>query len=512
MRRFISLLSAVLLAAAPVFAQDSPKREFRGAWLHIVGNQQIKNMSREQIQEWFAATLDCLAEQGCNAVIFQVRPQADAFYASELEPWTRFLTGAQGVAPDPFWDPLQFMIEQCHARGMELHAWLNPYRVTSNDKEQLWPGHLYFRKPEIFKRYGRQLYFDPGEPEAIAHTVSVIADIVRRYDVDAIHFDDYFYPYPERHEEFHDDASFAKYGAAQGFEYWQKNDWRRHNVETLIHTANDSIKAIKPWVRFGISPFGIHRNKKDTPDGSGSETNGLSNYDELFADVPGWAEKGYIDYIAPQLYWRIGYPAADYEVLIRWWNAQNYKGHLYIGQNIASFSEADPANPSVTQTERKISLSRTLPNVDGNVWWPGWSLAPQVQPGASQRPAKAGDKAFALQDSLKTVYQKHLALIPAYTDLDAVAPDAPVSVHASAKGISWKAAASDDVMQQPHFYVVYRFDAGQKPDLSQNSHIVAITRDTHYLPAEKRSGKHIYVVTVVDKCWNESEASATVKW
>ena len=238
MKRALPFLLAVLLAAAPVFAQDPPKREFRGAWLHIVGNQQIKNLTREQIQRWFTATLDELQAQGCNAVIFQVRPQADAFYVSELEPWTRFLTGEQGVAPDPLWDPLQFMIEQCHARGMELHAWLNPYRVTSNDKEQLWPEHLYFKKPEIFKRYGKQLYFDPGEPEAVAHTVNVIADIVTRYDVDAIHFDDYFYPYPVQYEEFHDDASFEKYGAAQGYEYWQKNDWRRNNVETLIHAVS----------------------------------------------------------------------------------------------------------------------------------------------------------------------------------------------------------------------------------------------------------------------------------
>lgn len=509
MRRFFFSLLVALLTFAPAFSQESPKREFRGAWLHIVGNQQIKNLTREQIQQWFTETLDCLADQGCNAVIFQVRPQADAFYASELEPWTRFLTGEQGVAPDPFWDPLQFMVEQCHARGMELHAWLNPYRVTSNDREQLWPGHLYFRKPEIFKRYGKQLYFDPGEPEAIAHTVGVIADIVRRYDVDAIHFDDYFYPYPERHEEFHDDASFAKYAAAQGFEYWQKGDWRRNNVETLIHAANDTIKAIKPWVRFGISPFGIHRNKKDAPDGS--DTNGLSNYDELFADVPGWAEKGYIDYIVPQLYWRIGHPAADYDVLIHWWNDKNYKGHLYIGQNVSSFSEPDLTNPAVTQTARKMSLVRELPNVDGNVWWPGWSLAPQAQPAASQRPANR-EKTFSLQDSLKTVYQKDLALIPAYTDLDSVAPQRPASVRASGKGISWKPVETDDVMQQPHFYVVYRFDASETPDVSKSGHIVRITRDTHYMPAEKRNGKHQYVVTVVDKCWNESEPSATVKW
>ncbi len=500
MKRAIVFLMTALLAVVPVFSQELPKREFRGAWLHIVGNQQIRTMSREQVQQWFDATLDALQSMGCNAVIFQVRPQADAFYASELEPWTRFLTGEQGVAPDPFWDPLQYMVDACHARGMELHAWLNPYRVTSSDREQLCPEHLYFKKPEIFRRYGKQLYFDPGEPESVAHTVKVIADIVTRYDVDAIHFDDYFYPYPEKFEEFHDDASFSKYAAAQGFEYWQKGDWRRHNVETLIRAVNDTIKAVKPWVRFGISPFGIHRNRKDTPDGSGSETSGLSNYEQLFADVPAWADKGYIDYVAPQLYWRIGHPAADYDVLIHWWNDRACKGHLYIGQSIGTFSEPDLDNPAVTQTARKMQLVRSLPNVDGNIWWPGWTLVQPV------------DAGFSLRDSLQAVYQRFPALIPAYTDLDAVAPEPVASVSVSGRGLSWKPVRTDDVLQQPHFYVVYRFDAGEPVDLSQAARIVKVTRDTHYKPADRHNGRHCYVVTVVDRCWNESEPSKVIKW
>lgn len=496
MIRKFSVLLLFLLSGVFACAQELPKREFRGAWLHIVGNQRIKTMSQDQIRQWFVTSLDQLQAQGCNAVIFQVRPQADAFYVSELEPWTRFLTGEQGVAPQPLWDPLQFMVEQCHARGMELHAWLNPYRVTSNDKEQLSPDHLYFRKPEIFRRYGKQLYFDPGEPESVAHTVKVIADIVSRYDVDAIHFDDYFYPYPEKFEEFHDDESFVKYGEAQGFEYWQKGDWRRHNVETLIHAVNDTIKALKPWVRFGISPFGIHRNKKDTPDGSGSDTNGLSNYEELFADVPDWADKGYIDYVVPQLYWRIGHPLADYDVLIHWWNDRTKKGHLYIGQSIGTFNEPDLENPAITQTARKFQLVRELPNVDGNVWWPGWSLTEH--------------RAFS--DTLQQQYQRTPALIPAYTELDAVAPEPVSSLHVSGRGLSWKGPEIDDVLQQPHFYVVYRFAADEAIDLSDSRHIVKITRDTHYKPSEKHKGKSQYVITVVDKCWNESMASKVMKW
>lgn len=500
MKRVLSAILLGFIAFSSLQAQmpELPKREFRGAWLHIVGNQKIKTMTREEIQQWFTSTLDTLQKTGCNAVIFQIRPQADAFYESSLEPWTRFLTGEQGKAPDPYWDPLQFMIDQCHSRGMELHAWLNPYRVTSNNKEKLSPDHLYFKKPHIFKRYGKQLYFDPGEPESREHTVKVIVDIVNRYDVDAIHFDDYFYPYPEKNEEFHDDVSFTKYAAEQGFEYWQKGDWRRHNVELLMKEINDTIKVIKPWIRFGISPFGIHRNKAEDP--KGSDTHGLSNYDQLFADVPLWAEKGYIDYIVPQLYWKIGHTAAPYEVLIKWWNDSNFKGHLYIGQSISSFNTPDLDNPKITQIQKKMDMTRDLQNVDGNVWWPGWQLN------------DAARDNFSMRDSLATIYQRHLSLIPAYTDLDSIAPAPVKSIKYSGKGFAWTVNATEDVMQQPHFYVVYRFPAGAKQDLGDSRYIVKITRENKYIPAEKRHGKYKYVVTVVDKCWNESSASKTITW
>jgi len=506
MKHLLITVLAVILALGSISAQEQPKREFRGAWLHIVGNYKIKDMTTEEIQKWFITTLDTLQMTGCNAIIFQVRPQADAFYQSELEPWTRFLTGEQGVAPEPYWDPLQFMIEETHARGMELHAWLNPYRVTSNDKEQLSPDHLYFRKPEIFKRYGKQLFFDPGEPEAIKHTVNVIADIVNRYDVDAIHFDDYFYPYPVRYEEFHDDASFVKYGAEQGFEYWQKGDWRRHNVETLIKEINDTIKSIKPWVRFGISPFGIHRNLKDTPDGSGSETNGLSNYEELFADVPAWAEKGYIDYIVPQLYWKIGTKVADFEVLINWWNDKNYKGQLYIGESIAQLNAKDLTDYTKTQMGRKMQLVRDLPNVDGNVWWPGWYISKKTK-----KETTDSQLGFDIVEELLN-YQSNLALIPAYTDIDSIAPQAVKSIKRAGKKIKWSVESTEDVMQQPHFYIVYKIAAGSDVDVESSKNIVKITRENSFAPEGRRDGKYKYVVTVVDKCWNESPASKPVKW
>jgi uncharacterized lipoprotein YddW (UPF0748 family) len=394
------------------------------------------------------------------------------------------LTGVQGQAPDPLWDPLQFMIEESHKRGMELHAWCNPYRVTSNDKEELAPDHLFFSNPDIFKRYGTQLYFDPGEPASREHTVSVIADIVRRYDVDAIHFDDYFYPYPVKYEEFHDDASFVKYAQEQGFEYWQKGDWRRNNVAILMKELNDTIKSIKPWVRFGISPFGIHRNLSETPDSSGSATNGLSNYEALFADVPDWGVKGYIDYIVPQLYWRIDFAPACYEVLINWWNDGKFTDHLYIGQNISVLD---------TQLERKMELVRDLPNVAGNVWWPGWSIKRNVH---------------NIHDSLTTVYQSRPALIPAYTRLDDRAPQKVKTLQRKSTSVKWTIEPTEDLMQQPVFYAVYVFPKGVLVDTSKGEYLVKITNKMSYdFGKEFKKYKGCTVaVTAIDRCWNESES------
>jgi len=499
MKNFITFL--LLLVFSSAGAQSLPKREFRGAWIHTVGNQQFKTMSADSIKQLFIKTLDNFEKAGINAVIFQVRPQADAFYISDLEPWSRFLTGEQGKAPDPVWDPLQFMIDEAHKRGMELHAWCNPYRVTSNESEQLNPNHLYFKKPEIFKKYGTQLYFDPGEPEAIKHTVRVIADMVNRYDLDAIHFDDYFYPYPIAFEEFHDDASFVKYAKSQGFEYWQKADWRRHNVATLIKALNDTIKSIKPWVRFGISPFGIHRNLKDTPDGSGSKTNGLSNYEQLYADVPQWADSSWIDYNVPQIYWKIGHPAADFKTLIEWWNEKDFKGQLYIGQNISTFKEPDVNNPSTTQFAAKMALVRNLKNVDGNVWWPGWSI---------------NSNPFGFSDSLALKYQHRPALIPVYENLDTIAPAPVVKASLKKDYLVWSHplinVKNADAMQVPHFYAVYRFPKGAKIDIQNTDYLLKLVDTPRFLieKSKEKKSKWVYVVTAIDRCWNESSPSNPV--
>ena len=352
---FLLLLSAALGVSA-----ESPKQEFRGAWLHTVYQGQYKKQTTAQNQAYLRNLLDSLQLTGVNAVIFQVRPQADAFYDSKLEPWSRFLTD-DGAKPKPYWDPLQFMVEECHKRGMELHAWLNPYRVTTNAKQTLPKGHIYHKHPERFVRYDGKLYFNPGLPENREFIGKVVEDIVSRYDIDAIHFDDYFYPYPAKGKDFDDAAAFAKYGKGMA-----RDDWRRHNVDLLIEELNTRIKKLKPWVRFGISPFGIWRNK--TSDPRGSDTNGLQNYDALYADVLLWEEKGWIDYLLPQLYWELDHKAASSRILADWWNENSgHNRHLYIGQDVERCM-------SKGELGEKVEISRSRQNVAGNCWWPGYSV------------------------------------------------------------------------------------------------------------------------------------------
>jgi uncharacterized lipoprotein YddW (UPF0748 family) len=325
--------------------------------------------------------------------------------------------------------------------------------------------------------------------------------MVNRYDLDAIHFDDYFYPYPIAFEEFHDDASFVKYAKSQGFEYWQKADWRRNNVATLIKALNDTIKSIKPWVRFGISPFGIHRNLKDTPDGSGSKTNGLSNYEQLYADVPQWADSSWIDYNVPQIYWKIGHPAADFKTLIEWWNEKDFKGQLYIGQNISTFKEPDVNNPSFTQFAAKMALVRNLKNVDGNVWWPGWSI---------------NSNPFGFSDSLALKYQHRPALIPVYKNLDTIAPAPVIKASLKKDYLVWSHplinVKNADAMQVPHFYAVYRFPKGEKIDIQNTDYLLKLVDTPRFLieKSKEKKSKWVYVVTAIDRCWNESSPSNPV--
>lgn len=493
MKRYQLLGMSVMLALAAGcadMAAQNPKREFRGAWMHTVYQEQYKRQSTAANKDYLCRQLDSLKAMGINAVIFQVRPQADAFYDSRLEPWSCFLTDG-GKAPVPYWDPLEFMISQCHKRGMELHAWLNPYRVTSNTKQiaALPKGHIYRSHPERFVRYGGKLYFDPGIPENREFIGKVVDDILARYDVDGIHFDDYFYPYPIAGKPFPDDKSYARYGKNM-----DRGDWRRHNVDLLIEDIHRRIAAKKPWVRFGISPFGIYRNKSTDP--CGSDTKGLENYDALYADVLKWEREGWIDYLLPQLYWELEHKSASYLTLIDWWNENaGHLRHLYIGQDVARTMTRPDIAPSdnPTQLAHKVQLTRQCGNITGNCWWPAYELVRN----------KGG-----IADSLTADYQRTLALVPSYPWISDSQPDAVSDIRPSGdKSFTWKApeeprGKSTDVVR----YCIYRFESRRDIDIENPEALVDVVPECSY--SVSRPG--IYVVTALDRVNNESAPSAPV--
>ena len=485
----------LLLMAGGVFAQVQtgsayPKREFRAAWIQSV-NGQFRGMPTEKLKQNLIGQLNSLQKAGINAIIFQVRPEADALYASRLEPWSRFLTGVQGKAPEPYWDPMQFMIDECHKRGMEFHAWINPYRTKTTLKSELAPNHVYNVHPEWFVTYGDQLYFDPALPESRRHICMVVSDIVSRYDVDAIHMDDYFYPYPIKGKDFPDDASFARFGG--GFS--NKGDWRRSNVNVLIKKLHETIREIKPWVKFGVSPFGIYRNESSDP--LGSKTKGLQNYDDLYADVLLWAREGWIDYNIPQIYWHIGHPVADYETLVKWWARNTENRPLFIGQSVMNtVQNADPKNPSINQLPRKMALQRAYQTIGGSCQWPASAVV---------------ENAGKYRDALIAEYHKYLALPPVFDFMDNEAPAKvrkmkPVWTE-DGYILFWTAPKYKEETNRAVQYVVYRFDAKEKVNIDDPSHIVAITRDNFYkLPYEDGKTKYRYVVTALDRLHNESKS------
>ena len=470
-------------------AYKAPKREFRGVWMHTIYNNVYPKLTSDEWKEYIRKQLDEYKELGINVVLFQVRPEADAFYESEYEPWSRFLTGEQGKSPDPFFDPLHFMTEECHKRCMELHAWVNPYRANANKtKNRLVWHHIYYEKRYMFFSYGNQLMFNPGVPESREHIVKVISDIVKRYDIDGIHMDDYFYPYPIQGLKLPDNETFKRYGLNKGYELGEIDRWRRDNVNKLVSELSTTIKSIKPYVKFGISPFGIYRNK--TQDASGSETNGLSNYDNLYADTQLWVNSGWLDYIIPQLYWEIGHPAADYTTLFNWWKDTKVEYvHTFIGQDVGR---------SLNQISKKLNPTRVAENIGGNCFWSGDMLL-------------SGKNGY--KDSLKTEYFKHHAIAPNYPKLSHKAPKQPNNLRLEMMGaepkLYWDAEDSGNDMEKPWYYIVYACDyRARLIDQFDPSRIVYVGTETEYtIPEDVNPLHYKYIVTAVNRMQNESEAS-----
>ncbi|WP_137990422.1 glycoside hydrolase family 10 protein [Streptomyces vilmorinianum] len=353
-----------------------PAREFRGTWLATVANRDWPSrpgLTAEQQRTELLAHLDTAVERRLNTVVLQVRPTADALWPSPYEPWSQYLTGVQGR--DPGWDPLGTAVEEAHARGLELHAWFNPYRVAPHtDPALLSADHPARRHPEWIVPYGGKLYYNPGLPEVRRFVQDTMLDAVHRYAIDAVHWDDYFYPYPVAGEAFADDEAYARYGG----DFPDRASWRRANIDLLVSETADRIKEIDRHLDFGISPFGVWRNAATDPEGSDTSA-GAQTYDDLYADTRKWIREGWIDYVIPQLYWNIGFEAVDYAKLLPWWDAvvRDTGTALYVGE--ALYKCGDSAQPAAWQDPKELSrhlaLARRYPTVEGHCFFSAREVA-----------------------------------------------------------------------------------------------------------------------------------------
>jgi uncharacterized lipoprotein YddW (UPF0748 family) len=359
-------------AAAPPASPDAPppvQREFRGVWVATVANidwPSRPGLPADSQRAEMVRILDRALAMNLNAIVLQVRPAGDALYRSELEPWSEYLTGAQGRAPEPGYDPLEFAVTEAHRRGLELHAWFNPYRArhpTATTPQAA--GHLSSKRPELVKTYGRHLWMDPGEDSVRAFSTRVVADVVRRYDVDGVHIDDYFYPYKERDAagrliDFPDSVSYARYQARGG--RLGRDDWRRNNVDRFVEEMYAAVKREKPWVQVGISPFGVWRP------GHPPQITGFDAYQEIYADARKWLREGWVDYFTPQLYWPIARPGTSYPVLLGWWHGENvHRRHLWPGNFTSRVGNATEGNWRTDEIVEQIMVTRGQAGATGNV-------------------------------------------------------------------------------------------------------------------------------------------------
>lgn len=497
MKKLWFVFVALVLPALAVFAQ--PNYEFRAAWIATVDNIDWPSRGNYDPQKQKAEYIELLEmhrRNGLNAVIVQVRPATDAFYPSDLEPWSEFLTGKQGRAPSPYYDPLQFMIEEAHKRGMEFHAWCNPYRAVFNvARSSIAPNHITKRHPEWFLTYGGTKYFDPGNKEAQKFVVKVIRDIVSRYDIDAIHFDDYFYPYKIPKKDFPDDKSFIKYGNGMS-----RAEWRRSNVDSIIVKLSRAIKEENRFVRFGISPFGVWRNNDKDPEGSATRA-GVTNYDDLYADILLWLREGWIDYVAPQLYWEFDHRAAPYQELVDWWSKHTYGRHCYIGLGIFKAGKTSAWRDS-TLLPRQISLMREYPEIQGAIYFSSKSFV---------------GNPLGWSDSLQNNYYREPALVPPMPWIDSLRPSSPkvvsiIPMDNSVKIVLAKPSADDHKIKSYRLYACYTDKDGFNN--FNNAKLISADFDADSysflapLPGDKKIAR--FFVTTVDA--NNVESKPYPNW
>jgi len=471
-----------------------PKREFRAVWIATVDNidwPSSKNLVPEVQREEFSNLLDFHKNAGMNAVFVQVRAAGDAFYAKSSEPWSEWLTGRQGRQPQPFWDPMDFMIKEAHQRGLEFHAWLNLNRLVHKSSTSVSAENISMTHPEWIISYDGYKLFDFGIPEVRNFIRDVTVNVAKNYDVDGIHFDDYFYPYAVPGQTIHDEATFRKHG--RGFT--NKAEWRRNNIDLLVKQIHDTLTAIKPKLKFGISPCGVWRNKGTDPEGS--KTYGaLASYDDLFADSRKWVREGWIDYIAPQVYFSSGFGRVPFKNLVDWWSENSFGRHFYVGMGAyrVGYKEKDTnwANPA--EIPNQIRYFREN-ETDGAIFF-------------SSRSLKNNSLGFA--DSLRKDFFKFPALIPTMPWKDNVPPLSPKSLKATllSNGLElfWEKPDTASDGDGAWYYVIYRFAESEKATAYDPRRIIGMCYEgEQFIDKSVQPGqRYVYYITSVDRLHNES--------
>ncbi len=453
------------------------RREFRGVWVATGWNidwPSRRGLPVAQQQAEFISILDRIQSLNLNAVVLQIRPEGDAFYQSNLEPWSGWLTGVQGKAPEPFYDPLEFAITQSHQRNIELHAWFNPYRARSESEStpNVIP-HVAKTHPEFVYQYGGELWMDPGAKQIQDFTYNVILDVVRRYDIDGVHLDDYFYPYPIQGQSFPDSKTYAAYQANGG--KLSRDDWRRENVNLMVQRLATGIRAVKPHVKFGIGPFGIYRP------GEPAGIRGLDQYEALFADPKKWLGQGWVDYLSPQLYWRIDPPAQSYRTLLQWWTENNPKSrHLYPGNNLAKL---DGESWPLSEYERQVEITR--------------SRGSQLSLGNIFYNMKVfSEDRLNVSNTFKTSIYPKPALAPTMQWLNNTAPTPPTGVEVRDRVIQWSTTGRTNVRS----WALYQ-QTGTTWTLQQ---VLGATSDRVTV------SPGVYALCAVDRLGNESKGAIAV--
>ncbi|WP_411104242.1 glycoside hydrolase family 10 protein [Streptomyces sp. cmx-4-9] len=508
-RRLLAAMGAVTAAATGALPAASPahatppaaaKHQLRGLWIASVVNidwPAAPGLTPERLRADFIGQLDRARTLGLNAVFVQIRPTADAFWPSPLEPWSQWLTGTQGQ--DPGWDPLDFMVRAAHERALAFHAWFNPYRVSMQpDPTRLVPDHAARLHPEWTVSYGGKLYYNPGVPQAREFCQRAMMDAVHRYDIDGVHFDDYFYPYPVAGQAFPDDDAYAAHGS--GFP--DRAAWRRHNVDLMVREMRDLVRAARPEAAFGISPFGVWRN--DSSDPAGSPTTAFQSYDGLHADTRGWVRNGLLDYIAPQLYWNIGLAAADYGRLAPWWAAQTVGTgtQLWIGQSVYKAGAAGQPAPwqDPAELSRHLSLNSTLEAVSGDILFSAKDVW--------------ADRLGSVTRMAADHWQRP-ALVPVLPRLaSGAAPARPLILppRHGERGLRLTAGHGAGA-PRPLQFAVYRYDShpGPRPPLDA-AHLTALVPAPAGRFEDPAGSRHAwYVATAVDRVGRESRPSATMR-